>query len=721
MKRTLIFLAVTAMVVILLTAFDLTNNNDKIGERLKRNLELNISDNYTIYIYLRDKGPNAQSKLSSPLSLVSQRSLDRRAKVLPENKIVDMTDVPLYDVYVNKLAGEVNKIRTHLKWFNAVTAEVTRQQIYDVCDYDFVEKIEIVESYCIDKDSYDLLSGEETGDNLKEQKTNYTDMPLDSLNYGYGRGYTQISQINVNQVHNEGIYGQGILIGHFDAGYYNLTHLVFTTLPMKIVRRYDFHTQDTVLTQHSHGTATLSLIGGYHPGYMVGPAFKSDFILCRTEVGTFERPVEMDYWIAAMEWVDSLGADLISSSLGYLTFDTGYPSYTWQDMNGRTLPISIAAALAAYKGIVVNNSAGNSGSSTHNTLGGPADADSIITVGAVTSTGVRASFSSVGPTTDTPARIKPDVMAMGSQNKTAKTSGNGYDTTGSGTSYSCPLAAGVSSLVLSANKDLTPLQVRGIIRKFASQNSNPDNLMGWGIINAKLAVDSARKLDLNPPVISHTQPFTATSITDDITVIAKITDNGIIRYTRPNEAPRLYYRKNSGGGWTSYSFVNAFQTNGLDSFFFIIPGSQYITQVEYYFAAQDISLPDPRIRTLPSGGSGINPPGTTAPGNAFQFTVTNVTSITTASGIPSEFRLHNNFPNPFNPSTTIKFDLPASDFVSLKIFDVSGREISSLINSNLSAGYYSVVFDANGYSSGIYFYRLQTKNYSETRRMVLIK
>lgn len=148
-------------------------------------------------------------------------------------------------------------------------------------------------------------------------------------------------------------------------------------------------------------------------------------------------------------------------------------------MNGNTMPITIAADIAVNHGIVVSNSAGNNGTDVHNTLGGPADGDSVLTVGAVTSTGTRSSFSSIGPTTDNPPRIKPDVMAMGSNNYYASTTANNYSS-GSGTSFSCPLTSGVCALVLSANKDLTPMQVRGILRKFASNTNSPNNNIGWG-------------------------------------------------------------------------------------------------------------------------------------------------------------------------------------------------------------------------------------------------
>jgi Subtilisin-like serine proteases len=554
---------------------------------------------------------------------------------------------------------------------------------------------------------------------------NTKDEPLvDSLNYG--NSATQITQIKVNQVHNDGIYGQGVLIASLDNGWRNQTHEAFTTLPMKVLAQKDFQLNLPYAgnTTAGHGTTTLSTIGGYKPGQLIGPAFGSYFIVARTEVDSFERPIEMDNWAAAAYWADSLGADVITSSLGYSTFDAGYTSYTYLDMNGHTIPVTLAAVWAMRRGITVFNSAGNSGSGTTNTLGAPADADTVITAGAVNPTGVRSSFSSVGPTTDSPPRIKPDIMAMGEGVYTATTgSTTSYNSYASGTSYSCPLAAGVGALVLSANKNLTPVQVRNILRKFASNNTSPNNLMGWGIIDAKLAVDSARKFDNVAPVIAHTRPFGNTTDTSTISVKAKITDNGIIRNSRITEAPRLYYRKKVGSGtWSAFSFVNAFSVNSrLDTFTFKIPGSVNYTQVEYYFAAQDIALPTSLMSTLPPGGSGINPPGTTAPATRFTYTVTPFSGITGNNPVPYEYRLYGNYPNPFNPETSIRFSIAKSGFVSLKVYDITGRLISDLLSEQRSAGEYSVMFNAGNLASGLYFARLESNGFVEAKRMLLIK
>ncbi|MCE1163786.1 MAG: S8 family peptidase [Bacteroidetes bacterium] len=686
--------------------------SDKFGDPLLRALKSDAKTSYTVYVFFKDKGPEADKYLLNQTALVTQRSLERRAKVLPPDKLVGFEDIPVYGGYIDKISSHTMKIRHALKYVNAVSVEVTKAQIYSIADFDFVQKMDLVETMVRNRDCSEEVT---TTDNSVTPPQ--VDQPLtDSLNYG--QGLTQISQINVNLVHNDGIYGQGVMVANFDNGLRQRNHDVFTTYPMNIYKQYDFQIHDTtagrVGSATSHGTNTLSLVGGYKPGQMIGPAFGSIFIVARTEVDT-------DNWTAAAYWADSLGADVVTSSLGYLAFDSGYPGWTWQDMNGHTLVSTLAAVMLHRHGVVVCNSAGNNGqSTTQNTLNSPADADSILTVGAVTSTGTVASFSSSGPTTDVPPRIKPDVDAMGSGNYVASTGSNSSYSTGSGTSYSCPITAGVCALVLSANKNLTNMQVIGIMKRLANNYNSPNNSIGWGIINARTAVDSARKLDTQAPTILHTQPFTLTTNTGIITMKAKITDNGIIRYTRTGEAPRLYYRTKAGSGnWSNYTGVTQSSKN-LDTFYFAIPGNALGTTVQYYFAAQDIALPTPKISTLPAGGSGINPPGSTAPTTAFQYTVGNPSSIS-GNETPVEYRLFDNYPNPFNPSTTIKFSVKDRNVVTIKIYDISGKEVMRLLNQPLEAGTYEIKWDAANFSSGIYFCAIQAGSFKDVKRMTLIK
>lgn len=709
MKKLITIFSLIAVIV--LSGYTQNNPSDKISRQLLNSASKNPDNNFIVWIYLTDKGPDALSRLSNPLNIVSQRSFERRLKVKSMTEAFDITDVPLYESYISEVKNKVIKIRNRSKWLNAVSAEVTAGQINELANLEFVKIVDLVERFKRAKDNIEF--------NL-EQPESYPSLPdeilADTLNYGTGNAVTQITQIKVNQVHNDGIFGQGIIVADFDAGFFNLTHEVFTTYPMNIISTYDFQNHTPVLTGHSHGTATLSLVGGYKPGQMISPAFKSKFILARTEVDPTETPAEMDNWIAAAEWADSLGADVITSSLGYLDFDAPYSSYTWLDMNGNTLPITKVADLAVNKGIVVSNSAGNNGSSSNNTLIGPADGDSVITVGAVTSGGSRASFSSVGPTTDVPARIKPDVMAMGSSNYVAGTSGNSYYN-GSGTSFSCPINSGVCALILSANKSLTPIQVRNILRKFGSNSSSPDNLIGWGIIDAKKSTDTARKLDTQPPVIQHTQTVFSVRKSGPVILKCIIKDNGIIR-KRTNEYPMLYYRTNVYGTISPYSSVAAYNSVS-DTFYFSIPQINLKATVEYYFAAQDIALPVPLSATLPSGGSGVNPAGSNPPNAKFSFRVYPFSF--NSDPVSANVIILNNYPNPFNPETVISYYLPYGGRISLKVYDISGKETAVLADGIQKEGAHKIKFNCGNLSSGVYFYKLITDNKTLVRQMILLK
>jgi hypothetical protein len=273
--------------------------------------------------------------------------------------------------------------------------------------------------------------------------------------------------------------------------------------------------------------------------------------------------------------------------------------------------------------------------------------------------------------------------------------------------------------MLCANKNLTPLQVRGILRYYASNHLTPNNTMGWGIIDAQQSVDSARRLDNVAPTVSHVQPFANTTNTGTITIKARVLDNGIIRYSRSGEAPRIYYRKKISGVWSAFTSANYSTAAARDTFYFQIPGSALGTQIEYYFAGQDIALPNALCTTLPAGGSGINPPGSTAPTSRFTFTIADVELIN--SNVPDSYKLFDNYPNPFNPNTKIKFQIKDTRFVTLKVYDITGKLVSTLVNQKLQTGEYNVDFDAKNLSSGIYIYRIDAGDFKDSKKMMLIK
>jgi serine protease AprX len=457
----------------------------KLGKLLsKKYLEMNNQDKAIVLIYLKDKGNPKNLKEINASSVISERSINRRMKVKGNSNVIDEQDLPIDNSYLQTVANNVVQVRHELKWFNAVSAIASKQQIDLLRNLPFVKEIDLV-------GRWKKRAGDEEEQPIKYSDETPTASGTTSLDYG--TSYTQLNQIKVPQVHNLGIYGQGVVVCVLDNGFRLLTHESFSS--MNIIAQHDFvdHKESVIPNNPStgfgsHGVNTLSTIGGYKPGQLIGPAFRADYILARTENDSSETPIEEDNWAAAIQWADSIGVDVTSTSLGYTTYDAPYTSWTWADMDGNTTLVTRAADHAAWLGIVVVNSAGNGGAGdgVHNTLGAPSDGDSVIAAGAVTSAGVRSSFSSVGPTSD--GQIKPDIMAMGSSVKVASsTSTTGYGTS-NGTSFSCPLSAGVAALIVCANPTLTAMEVRDAMRQTASQSATPDNLMGYGILNADSAI-----------------------------------------------------------------------------------------------------------------------------------------------------------------------------------------------------------------------------------------
>lgn len=442
-----------------------------------------------IWVYFKDKKHSRSTSLT-------ERSLHRRELRVSSGRIVDETDLQVCSEYLGEVSAAGAIIRNRSRWFNSVSCLADNFQIAEISRMSFVKSIEPVIRY---KHSETIAE-----DSSIPGETFQYDGP-NGLNYG--PSLNQSNLINIPPGHDAGFTGDGILIASFDSGFDNLQHVCFNRIRSKGLRTYDFVNGDTIVANGSgrmgngaHGTITLSLVAGYDPGFLVSPAFNATYLLAKTENTESETPLEEDNWLAAAEWADSLGADIITSSLGYLNFDPPYSSYTWESMNGTTALITRAADMAVSKGIVVVTSAGNSGfNSTRNTLNAPADAFNAITVGAITTSRNRASFSSVGPTID--GRIKPEIMALGVNNYTARfgEGGAGYLNSSSGTSLACPMVSGVCAMILSADKNLSPIQVKSILMNTASNSTSPNNLVGYGVVDAWSAIQLAFVTGSNNP------------------------------------------------------------------------------------------------------------------------------------------------------------------------------------------------------------------------------
>lgn len=627
-----------------------------------------------VWVYFTDKGQNTDAYFSNPLSVVSEKSLQRREKVLGKDTPLKMKDIPVNPAYLSQVKTEGLTVKRPSKWLNAVSGTADKSEIEALEALPFVKKLDIV---------YKLKKGYQPvpDENTSRQSAQKITQPDGVNSYNYGESYAELQQINVPAVHDMGFTGQGITICVMDAGFSRLSHVAFDS--MNIIAAWDFVNNDPNVGNQadsgdgSHGTETLSTIGGYAPGHLIGPAFNAAYILAKTENTDSETPLEEDNWIAAMEWADSIGVDVTSTSLGYTTFDPPWQSYTWQDMDGNTTIITNGADYAASIGIVVVNSAGNDGyNASHNTLGAPADGDSVIAAGALEYSGVRASFSSVGPTAD--GRHKPDIMALGSGNVVAAPWDDNSYSSASGTSFSCPLSAGVAALVLCANPGLTPMQVRDAMRETASQSNNPDNLMGWGILNALDAVNYF-------PTPVELSSFSASII-----------DGGVnLTWTTATEKNNRGFeieRKTAGTDYSMIAFVN---------------GSGTVTTPKHYSYTDNSDIRGIytyRLKQVDFDG---------------KFTYSN--EITVDVPIASDFVLQQNYPNPFNPSTMIKYSVPNASNVKLILYDALGRQVKVLTNEFKEAGNYSYTLNADGLSSGVYIIRLSAGISNKVIKITLTK
>ncbi len=433
-----------------------------------------------VWVYLadRDLEPDALADALANLEAsLPTRTLQRRAKTLaPGARVVDARDLAPAPRYLAAIAATGAQVRHPSRWLNAVSVDATPAQIVDLTRLPFVTRLELVARFR--RPDPMLNTGEQAAAEVAPRGGG-------AWRLDYGGSLAGLEQINVPPVHEAGNVGQGVVIGMLDSGF-KLTHEALAGVT--VIARHDFVDGDDIVEyepgdpylQHDHGTRTLSTIMGRADGKLTGPAFGASAILAKTEDVSLELPLEEDHWVAGLEWVESLGADIVSSSLGY------HDWYVFADLDGNTAVTTIAADLAVGRGLVVVNAAGNERIMPFGHLIAPADGDSVIAAGAVTLAGGIASFSSPGPTYD--GRIKPDVVALGVGNHVVSLFDDHGYTTASGTSYACPLAAGVAALVLAQAPMLTPIQVREALRMTADRAGTPDNDFGWGVLDARAAV-----------------------------------------------------------------------------------------------------------------------------------------------------------------------------------------------------------------------------------------
>lgn len=465
----------------------------RVEPRLLAELGTDCATPRLVWIEFADKGETDARDLAVRVAdarvSLSARALERRTRagVWP---LADWYDLPVHQPYVDELVARGLRPFGASRWFNRVAVIECGARVLEAAELPFVRRIAGGERARVQR-----------GEALRETHELPPVPPegalrVNAIDYGVMRN--AMNQIGVPALHDSGYTGAGVLIAVLDEGFnYFDKHEALRNLDVGGRTRDfvegDLVVQDTVVSPgiYQHGTWCLGAMAGNVPGRYVGPAFGASFALARTEYSGSETPAEMVWWGMGAEWADSLGADIVSSSLGYNTFDDPYPDLTLAMLDGRTSTISRAAQIAASRGMLMVNSAGNSGASASwdFRILFPADVngDSLLAIGAVDSFGVLASFSSHGPTAD--GRIKPDLVARGRSVQLPSASGNPQAyTTGSGTSFSCPIVAGMAACLWQARPSWPAVWIAEALKRTASRASNPDNLYGWGLPNGTQAL-----------------------------------------------------------------------------------------------------------------------------------------------------------------------------------------------------------------------------------------
>lgn len=408
--------------------------------------------------------------VGNPSAYLTAKSIARRTT---QGIAVDITDIPVNQTYINQVNATGAQVFQRSKWMNAAIVIISNpSQLTAINSLTCVLNTSPVARIKTSKPDENLAPVANT---FKQAQV--------TTGYNYGPSFTQVNQVGADCMHSNGYRGQNMVIAVIDAGFDQANvNPVFDSMRTegRLLGTRDYVQGNTsVFEDYLHGANCLSLMAGNTPGQLIGTAPKASYWLLRSEEAATEKIIEENNWVVAAEFADSVGADITTTSLGYTTFDIASQNHVYADLNGKTSIASIAATMAARKGIFVLNAAGNEGNGPWTYIGVPADADSICTVGSVNGGGIHSSFSSIGPTSD--GRIKPDLSSMGEGSYVCNP-GFAFSS-GNGTSYATPILAGAVACLWQANPTKTNMEILQALKSTASQSASPNNNYGWGIPN----------------------------------------------------------------------------------------------------------------------------------------------------------------------------------------------------------------------------------------------
>jgi len=427
-------------------------------------------NSFKFRIMLKDKGPIPFS-IDQPEKFLSSKAIERRMR---QNIPIDESDLPISDQYISVIESLGCVTVAKSKWLASVTVHCNDSNLIDsIKKLDFVD-----DAVFVWKSAKRKVKRNDTKPSVSNNSDNH-----------YGVAYKHIALHRGDSLHRAGYRGEGMEIAVIDAGFENLDeNLLLSDVMVKGFKDFVYSGDSSYYS--SHGVNVLSCMATNHPTIYVGTAPKAKYWLLRSEDPASEFPVEEDYWVTAAEYADSVGVDLINSSLGYTSFDLPAESFNYEGLDGKTFFISRGASIAASKGMFVVISAGNEGAKQWRHISAPGDPESVFTIGAIRSDSLVASFSSRGPTSD--LRIKPDVVALG--NNCSVIDPNGAIVPNSGTSLSSPIMCGLVACLWQAFPHFTSNQLADIVRQSANKYTNPDNDYGYGIPDMVLAMDIAGNL-----------------------------------------------------------------------------------------------------------------------------------------------------------------------------------------------------------------------------------
>ncbi len=451
---------------------------------------------------------NSPWSLQEPEAFLSQRAIDRRER---QSIVVDSLDLPVNPSYVEGILHLGATLVHSSKWLNGITVKAASDDFeVEALKLHFVREVQLT------KRSYETKS---LNNKLKEPEAQGGLYDIDTNLYGASAG--QVSQLNTHFFHNQGYKGHGLHIAVLDAGFYKTDeYLAFDSLWAggHILGSKDFVGGSNVFDEHYHGMSVLSIMGGNIPGQLIGTAPKASYWLIRSEDVFSEFLIEEDNWVAAAEFADSVGADIINSSLGYFLFDDPGMNHTFEEMDGNTTRVTRAANIAGTRGMLVFSSSGNEGRNidSWNHIIAPSDGDHVIGVGAVNSEGLAASFTSHGPAYG--GGVKPNVAAVGWN--TILQRQNGTIGPGNGTSFSSPVMAGAAACLWQANPQATSMDMKIAIEQSGHLYLQPDTLLGYGIPDLKLA-DKILKSKLPDKWENNTTWLAYTNPASDFIILQK--------------------------------------------------------------------------------------------------------------------------------------------------------------------------------------------------------